>query len=143
MGGRLDLRSLVLNEVRVLKIMLPSSEDFTLLSKVYSDSSPSRNFQQSTDNARRFKYYCYYAFGLIAATILGIIILNSLQRTLRDTVFIFVAAFFVLLVILAVADFILLVLTGIRMNQLSKSMSENTRFMAEKNRFGGCSLDSL
>lgn len=95
-----------------------------------------RNFQITTDDAKRFKFYCYFVAGVLSLLVFNIIILSNFRasRYYVDYIFLF---YFCSFILTGVVDVICIVMAGIKVFQLfdDSIMSENTRFVMEKERF--------
>ncbi|CRK94559.1 CLUMA_CG008060, isoform B, partial [Clunio marinus] len=98
-----------------------------------------RKLRSSSDGMERFKYYCFYAFGLTGLEMFFYIIgeyflYDSMWRKFRATIVITFTTFYVIAWIL---NIVLLIITGIKIFKMSKSSnnSEHSWFESETLRY--------
>lgn len=94
-----------------------------------------RNIPQLSNGAERFRFYCYYVYGLAVILVIALVIetIASLELLLwssglRQEIFTLI---FLAFYAEAIIDLVFLILAGIKLFQLSKTLSLTDHFWFE------------
>lgn len=96
-----------------------------------------RKVQVTSDDSERFRTYCYCAFGLLGLFFLAILLMHVTNESVRISVFYAFVVLWLSLFLLAFADVVFLMLTSVKVFQMSRStnLSDHSWFEEHKDRF--------
>ena len=106
------------------------------LSQMNNTDQYFRNVQVTTDDAKRLKLYYQSAFTVLFIFVIVLFLANFNLIARRFEGF-FVGSFYIILLIIACCEVVLIILSGIKVFELSKnqSWSENAKLAEEKKRY--------